>query len=127
MLVDCGGEKAIATVRLTALSLKEQNVANRETLLVLLRPEFNEIFIYNVKHRGNIDPREAFHAAFRDFAETKEGAEYVESNGANWGDALQIPFKYFEKQGILMISQRNDDGILVAQHDESLLDCSDLS
>lgn len=102
-------------------------MANRETLLVLLRPEFDEIFIFNVKHRGNVDPREAFHTAFRDFAETKEGAEYVESNGANWGDALQIPFEYFAKHGILTISQRNDDGILVAQHDESLLDCSDLS
>ena len=39
--------------------------------------------------------------AFFEWAKTKEGYDYVSCNGANWGDAMEIPKGILRKFGIL--------------------------
>jgi hypothetical protein len=74
-------------------------------------------------------------AAFKDwYMKTTEGKDYVDDNGVNWGDALEIPDGFLAKHGIeglyplvsgngaKKIERIEFDGFIVVNHDEPLFD-----
>jgi hypothetical protein len=94
-----------------------------ETLLITVDDgDNNRAWAFSIKHMGNVFVREAVSNAFRDFAKTDEGKEYIEQNGTNWGDALFIPDKYLRKHGILRVKLIVMPHDITVDHNESLLD-----
>lgn len=78
--------------------------------------------------------------AFEEYYETEEGAKYVDDNGNNWGDALEIPDSFLRKFGIhalyplvtgsqlgngecnWVIERLEFNNIIVVNHDDTLFD-----
>jgi hypothetical protein len=64
-----------------------------------------DVHLFHVKHyyapRDHKNLREAFRLAFKDWYNTRKGKKYVEENGSNWGDALQLPEKHLLDHGIV--------------------------
>jgi hypothetical protein len=52
------------------------------------------------KHEDGVDVEEAVKEAFAEWAKTDEGKEFIDSNGTNWGDSLDIPDDILRKHGI---------------------------
>lgn len=59
-----------------------------------------DIFLFHAIHEPGIDFDKAIRTAFEEWAETKEGLEYIDSNGVNWGDATYIPEEILGKHKI---------------------------
>ena len=63
--------------------------------------EPKDIFVFHAVHEPLIrDIRLPLKAAFEEWSKTSGGKEYIEDNGANWGDATEIPNEILAKHGI---------------------------
>jgi hypothetical protein len=94
-----------------------------ETLLITVDDgDNNRAWAFEITHMDNVYVREAVSNAFRDFAKTNKGKEYIKQNGTNWGDALFIPDKFLRKHGILCVKSIVMPHDITVDHNESLLD-----
>ena len=68
------------------------------------------------------DPETTLRTAIKDYLKTDEGKRQVNMNCGyfNWGDAYDIPDKFFEKYGLTKVVAPNVD--LIVDHNESFTD-----
>ena len=68
------------------------------------------------------DPETTLRTAIKDYLKTDEGKRQVNMNCDcfNWGDAYDIPDKFFEKYGLTKVVAPNVD--LIVDHNESFTD-----
>ena len=75
-----------------------------KTLIIAVTPlarlEDMAVCLILCVHKDNVDPQAAIKAAFNDWADTAEGKGFIEDNGMNWGDSLDIPDEFLNKHGI---------------------------
>jgi hypothetical protein len=84
--------------------------------------EPQSIFVFQARAKAGTDVREAIKAAFRDWAETDAGREWIDDEGSNWGDALQIPDEFLRRHGIYSLLPDDYNIIsMVVDHNEDLL------
>ena len=60
----------------------------------------DDAFLFTCSIEGDSAPREALQEAWREWAKTEEGKEYIERNGTNWGDSCYIPREFLKAAGI---------------------------
>lgn len=76
----------------------------KATLIIAVDPqprvEDVTVCLILCRHRDGIDVCRAVGAAFTEWAKTEEGAEFVRTNGNNWGDSLDIPDRILRKHGM---------------------------
>ncbi len=85
-------------------------------------------------HEPGVDVKSGVRWAFRQWARTEDGRQFIESNGCNWGDALYIPGKFLpagiHRLGSLMaggaIRALRYDHEMVVDHDERLVDMGEV-
>jgi hypothetical protein len=82
-------------------------------------------------HMEDVDPQDAVTAAFREWAQTEKGRDFIDGNGSNWGDSLDIPDEILERHGIYKYEGLLGGGELrgakyqheiTVDHNESLVD-----
>lgn len=69
-------------------------------VIFALDRENDDAFLFTCSVSEGKDPREALQEAWREWAKTEEGKEYIERNGTNWGDSCYIPRDFLKAAGI---------------------------
>ena len=93
--------------------------------------EVGDAHLFEAVHEGDI--KVAIRQAFGEWAKTQEGRDYIDENGVNWGDALEIPDRYLKAFGVdslCALEEYTDEGFnipgghfdakLVVNHDEEV-------
>jgi hypothetical protein len=60
----------------------------------------DDAFLFTCSVLEGNSPRGTLQEAWREWAKTEEGKEYIEQNGTNWGDCLHIPREFLKAAGI---------------------------
>lgn len=68
--------------------------------LVVARCE-DDVYLFHCVTSG-VHPREALKSAWDEWTKTPEGEAYVEQNGTNWGDSVEIPNEVLRRHGIVL-------------------------
>lgn len=80
------------------------------------------IFIFVAVHTDEVEAEASIKSAFKDWAATPDGAEFIDEEGTNWGDALNIPQEFLEKYGVTSLEPAaTADHEIVVDHNESLV------
>ena len=61
------------------------------------------LFCFHARGRDKAALIGGIEAAFHQWSKTKEGAKYIEDNGCNWGDAINIPGEILRQHDIFLL------------------------
>jgi hypothetical protein len=96
-------------------------MSTQKTLITALDNENNDAYVFMVTHTSGIIVWPNIVAAFREYAKTDEGIDYIKHNGSNCGDALFTPKQYLVKHGILSVKAIDCKYRVVVNHNDSVL------
>jgi len=105
------------------------------TLIIATSPltklEYMTLCLILCESNDEVDPARAVKNAFSEWAHTTdEGEKYIQANGTNWGDSLNIPDKILAEHGIqryvALLGVASLDGCyydhkITVDHDEKLV------
>lgn len=78
------------------------------------------IWLFRIVHHEDIDPIAALKTAWARWMTTSEGQEYVDNNGENFGDSLNIPDEFLATAGISKFDQLNEFGGTTVSWDQTI-------